>query len=181
MASEGRPKNENRVFDINFAFFHTEKHSLGRSVMLSAARSPSAASGISYDVPERRRSNNLSGHREWFAKWDQLPAFCFQLSAFNYTMPRRAYFVFHQGCDWFLSVREICVSMPRRAYFVFHLCNAFGRQYKPNLVSMPRRAYFVFHPCFCKPKACHLDVFQCPEGLILYFTFGRRANTFSKP
>ena len=45
-------------------------------------------------------------------------------------------------------------------------------------VSMPRRAYFVFHRGLesYSRQAPPCPLFQCPEGLILYFTRGTTLN-----
>ena len=85
--------------------------------------------------------------------------------------------------------------MPRRAHCVFHLDYVDGlRINRAVLVSMPRRAHCVFHPSYLsengwlihsfnapKGSLCIspwgkdsvwklLARFQCPEGLIVYFT-----------
>ncbi len=96
--------------------------------------------------------------------------------------------------------------MLRRAYFVFHLCGYKSVMSLGSLVSMPRRAYFVFHraqvrrsfkannACFNAPKGLFcispMDIvvmygdgkwtFQCPEGLILYFTCRRLSSVWKR-
>ena len=62
--------------------------------------------------------------------------------------------------------------MPRRAHFVFHPEGRSSRKPYAVRVSMPRRAHFVFHPLLNAKgeQLCQSTKFQCPEGLILYFT-----------
>ena len=65
--------------------------------------------------------------------------------------------------------------MPRRAHCVFHLVE--GNYWRDtywgvDIVSMPRRAHCVFHHFLLLHPSAVLQIakFQCPEGLIVYFT-----------
>jgi hypothetical protein len=112
---------------------------------------------------------------------------------FTVSMPRRAHCVFHlkDGTEIIGEISD--VSMPRRAHCVFHrgVCKL---KRSNRIVSMPRRAHCVFHlhkkltekseyTSFNAPKGSLcispwgkdsvwklLARFQCPEGLIVYFT-----------
>ena len=124
--------------------------------MQPAEQFPSETSGISFAAPERRRPNTLPGHRECFAKWDQLHSPRAKQVGSATKSPSAA--------------SGITYAMPRRAYFVFHRCardaaNTFWANMPcPEGLILYFTDYYVHYIQSCR---C---MFQCPEGLVLYFT-----------
>jgi len=111
-------------------------------------------------------------------------------------MPRRAYFVFHQVGSFCPRLSLIVVfQCPEGLILYFTTGYIYEEGASSLIVSMPRRAYFVFHQeqdasplhpdsdrfnapkgLFCISPGLYAPIrsnspqFQCPEGLILYFT-----------
>ncbi|GEM_PF-1323149 len=68
------------------------------------------------------------------------------------------------------GLAERCFNAPKGLFCISPGVKIKWKQMNCFKVSMPRRAYFVFHPGKPIPIKRQHDTFQCPEGLILYFT-----------
>ncbi len=87
-------------------------------------------------------------------------------------MPRRAYFVFHRRCVGAMTIApQTSFNAPKGLFCISPMSRIIYKSREPHgMVSMPRRACFVFHQVFGTTLQNMFVAFQCPEGLILYFT-----------
>ena len=91
-----------------------------------------------------------------------------RVNASDVSMPRRAHCVFpkYEKVHGYFNIR---VSMPRRAHCVFHPCECETKSYPSVSFNAPKGSF-----CISPLDGVYLDFilpqFQCPEGLILYFT-----------
>ena len=106
----------------------------------------------------------------------------------------KGWIYFLSGAKCSKKLVEAIVSMPRRAYFVFHRWEALLGRHRPDCFNAPKglfcisprarshqdpsrscrfnapKGLFCISPGHASLIAMHTREFQCPEGLILYFT-----------